>query len=310
MTENIDLYALKQSELTKSEADVLRILNEGLTIQASPATASADLTESLREHVSKSESLDDAEEFLWDFWTTLMGVIRVTPLDHPWVEILVEAVDDLRRTGGVIVDGDTLMLWEDLPQFSMYVYDKWAEDPTDFDDTAPADIETWKRQNAFISRLVARGSPWWIYLAYLEVSTGLEGVKQESISPFECSTVFECKLWVATEWLIQAGGVLFKDLSSNEDLSAEELRSITPGGLCKELSPQSVKRWDFWLSRLMELGDKKSSDVLKEDTLHEVSLSGSSLSRIEEAIAAMHIWRSNVEAECQSSENKGSHGSS
>ncbi|KAJ5918359.1 hypothetical protein N7454_010734 [Penicillium verhagenii] len=234
-----------------------------------------------------------------------MGVIRATPLDHPWVEILVEAVDDLRRTGGVIVDGDY------LSQFSMYVYDKWAEDPTDFDDTVPADIENWKRQNSFISRLVARGSPWWIYLAYLEVSTGLEGVKQESISPFECATVFECRLWVATEWLIQAGGVLFKDLSSNEDLSAEELRSITPGRLCKELCPQSVKRWDFWLSRLMELGDKKSSDVLKEDTLHDVSLSASSLSRIEEApIAAMHTWRSTAEAECQSSGNKGSHGSS
>ncbi|KAJ5918360.1 hypothetical protein N7454_010735 [Penicillium verhagenii] len=67
MTENIDLYALKQSELTQSEADVLRILNEGLTIQPSPATTSADLAKSLREHLSKSESLDDAEEFLWDF---------------------------------------------------------------------------------------------------------------------------------------------------------------------------------------------------------------------------------------------------
>ncbi|KAJ5701632.1 hypothetical protein N7488_009180 [Penicillium malachiteum] len=82
MTENIDLYGFKQSELTQSEADILCILNKGLTIQPSPATASVDLAKSLREHVSKSESLDDAEEFLWDFWTTLIGVIRVTPLDH------------------------------------------------------------------------------------------------------------------------------------------------------------------------------------------------------------------------------------
>lgn len=154
MTENVDiyaldLYALKQSDLTQSEADVLRILNDSLANQPDPATASAKLVRSLREHGSKSESLEIIENFLWDLWTTLMDLVRVLPIDHPWHEILIVAVDDLRRQGGAIAASDVSSiftistkkrldiilidiylqpseLWGDLPQLSMYIYDKWA----------------------------------------------------------------------------------------------------------------------------------------------------------------------------------------
>ena len=69
----------------------------------------------------------------------------------------------------------------------------WAnikEDPTDFDDTVLRDIETWKRWNSFVSGLVARGCPWWIFLAYYEVSAGLETVSQDEPTTFDVATVF------------------------------------------------------------------------------------------------------------------------
>lgn len=165
------------------------------------------------------------------------------------------------------------------------------------------DIETWKRWNSFVSGLVARGCPWWIHLAYCEVSDGLETISHDKATEFDVGTVFECKLWVATEWLIRSGGVLWQDLNSDQELLDEELRSIKPGPLCSDVYPCSAQRWDFWLSRLKELAEKKSTTILKDGTPHDVALSLSSLSRLEEAITAMYKWRSSAEAKGQSSGN-------
>lgn len=76
-----------------------------------------------------------------------------------------------------------------------------------------------------------------------------------------------------------------------------DFATIKPGPLCETISRHSVKRWDFWLSRLRELADKKSTTRLKHGTPHEVVLSAPCLSRVEQAISAMHKWRSEVETE-------------
>lgn len=102
MTENIDLDPSKRSDLNEGEADVLRIINEALTSQVDPATASANLASSLREHISQSESPLIASDRLWDSWVMILDVVRELPIDHPWHEILIGAVEDLRREGGPI----------------------------------------------------------------------------------------------------------------------------------------------------------------------------------------------------------------
>jgi hypothetical protein len=104
MTQNIDLDVSKRPDLTQSEADVLSILNEALASQADPASASADLARSLREYISSqgSESLEIAADVLWDLWAILLDVVRIVPVDHPWLEVLIAAVDDLRQQGGPV----------------------------------------------------------------------------------------------------------------------------------------------------------------------------------------------------------------
>lgn len=170
------------------------------------------------------------------------------------------------------------------------------EDPTDLDDHSSEDIEAWKRFNSFASRLISHDFQSWIVLAYWEIAGGLETVPQDT-------TGFECKIWVATEWLIQCGTILFKDLSSTEELDARELASIKPGPLCQDISPHSVQRWDFWQSRLGELANNKSSN---ETALEDFSLSASSLSRLEQAITATHRSRDRVENEGQTSRDEDS----
>ena len=155
------------------------------------------------------------------------------------------------------------------------------------------------RSNSFVSGLVARGCPWWIFLAYCEVSAGLEAVSQDETTKFDVATVFECKIWVATEWLIKSGGIIFQDLTSNKELNDEELKSIKPGPLCVDVSPCSVQQWDFRMSRVKELAEKKSSAVRRDGTPHDVVLGESSLSRLQEAITAMHKWQSSTEVEGQ-----------
>ncbi|KAJ5609906.1 hypothetical protein N7528_009172 [Penicillium herquei] len=303
MTEDIDLDVLK-SDLTPYEADALRILKEALTSQPNPAAASAQLARTLREHCLRFESLALASTFLEHLWMVLLDVLAIVPIDHPWHSILITAVDDLRHEGGPIVHNDTEETWDNLPGLRMYLFDKFAEDPTDTDDTGLGDIEIWKRWTSFAACVAGRGCRLWDDLAWREIRDGLETDSHNEPTSFDPATVFECKVWIAAEWIIQLGGIPFQELNSTKDLDARDFAAIKPGPLCEDIPRHSVQRWDFWLSRLVELADKKSTTRLKDDTPVEVVLSASCLLRLNQAIAAMHKCRSEAEAEGQPPEDQ------
>lgn len=106
--ENIDLGLSKRSDLTQSEADILRILNKALKSVVDPAAASATLARSLREHISLqgSQFSQIASAALWELWEILLEVVCIVPIDHPLHEVLIAAVDDLRREGGAVTGSD------------------------------------------------------------------------------------------------------------------------------------------------------------------------------------------------------------
>ena len=143
--------------------------------------------------------------------------------------------------------------------------------------------------NSFAPRLLVDDFKHWIDFAWWEITVGLENAPQDP-------TEFEWRLWVVTEWLIQCGGLLFKDLSSTEELQEEVLASVRPGPLCADVHPMSLQRWQFWISRLMEL----SGGRYTVEGGSEVALSAKSISRIELAIAAMSRHSSSSIAEHQS----------
>ena len=164
----------------------------------------------------------------------------------------------------------------------------------------PEEIEIWKRWNSFVSGIVARGCEQWIVYGYYEIRDALETASHDEPTSFDPMTVFECKLWVATQWLIRCGCILFQDTKKPPgSYTAKETTSIRPGPLCGDLPSFSIQRWDFWLSRLMELAGKRSTTRLKDGTAHEVALSESCLLRIDQAIDAMKMWRSSTEVEIQ-----------
>lgn len=189
------------------------------------------------------------------------------------------------------------LLVSDLKLFVSYKQSNIKEDPTDADDTELGDIEIWKRWISFAAGVAGRGCRLWDGFAWWEIKDGLETISHDEPTSFDPATVFECKVWVATEWLIRFGGIMFQELNSTKELDARDFESIKPGPLCQNIPRHSVQRWNFWLSRLMELADKRSTTRLKDGVSIEVVLSASCLSRIDQAITAMHKWRSECEAE-------------
>ncbi|CAI7590194.1 unnamed protein product [Penicillium palitans] len=278
MPTTINLDSLNDPEATQGEADIFQILKLGLTSEADSATGAAQLAESLRGYIHDqgAGSLKIADDLVWDLYITLVRMVTFVPIDHPWHDCLITTVDKLRREGGRIVASDDSGQWADLPGLSMYLVDIWA-DPSDTGDSTSENVEAWKRLNSFASRLLADDFRHWINFAWWGITAGLETAPQDP-------TEFEWRLWVATEWLIQCGNLLFKDLSSPEELDAEVLASVKPGPLCTHVPPMSLQRWEFWLSRLMELS---SGTYTVEGGSKEVVLSALSISRIEQAITAM-----------------------
>ena len=104
MSDTIDFDKLKNPNLGENEVKALHILSESFTSQHDPAAATAELVRSLREHCSQNESFQTADNFLFYFRMTLLNAQRIIPIEHPWHEALITAVDDLRRAGGPLVD--------------------------------------------------------------------------------------------------------------------------------------------------------------------------------------------------------------
>ena len=105
----IDLDPSKRSDLNQSEAEILRILNNVSTSLVDPTVvASVNLARSLREHISSqaSGSSQAASAALWELWAIVLEVVCIVPIDHPLHEVLIAAVDDLRREGGAVAGND------------------------------------------------------------------------------------------------------------------------------------------------------------------------------------------------------------
>lgn len=64
-----------------------------------------------------------------------------------------------------------------------------------------------------------------------------------------------CRLWVATEWIIQCADVIFLEINEKKELEQSAARALATGSLCDDdnLPPLSVERWNFWKQRFSEI---------------------------------------------------------
>ena len=103
--------------------------------------------------------------------------------------------------------------------------------------------------------------------------------------------MMDCRVWVATEWIVQCAEVLFEEMSSKKELNEAKARVLRTGSLCgnddddeddgkkKKTQPLSVARWEFWKRRFKEIA--AHADELGLDG------GGSTVKRISDALKRM-----------------------
>lgn len=140
----IDFASLIDDESPQSEKDILAIFEDALNSSSDPTTATARIIDELREYFIPSESEYAADGNLWILWMNIIAVVMMVPIDHPWQRVFIDVVEGLRRRGGPVTEAETVsksypnhqttlnvsqlrgkkLLWEDLPNLRMYVFDK------------------------------------------------------------------------------------------------------------------------------------------------------------------------------------------
>jgi hypothetical protein len=75
-----------------------------------------------------------------------------------------------------------------------------------------------------------------------------------------------CRVWVASEWMIHCADKLLKRINSKEKDDGMDARAHGTGPLCKGIPPLSVKRWEFWKKRFAEFATEAGSLELDSAT--------------------------------------------
>ena len=90
------------------------------------------------------------------------------------------------------------------------------------------------------------------YVAWISFAIWGLRIALENPVPNEFSKM-EVRLYVAEQWIMHSGDVLFKEMSSADLQDEDTARAIKPGPLCEKVLPRSRNRWDFWKNRFREL---------------------------------------------------------
>lgn len=146
MAAPIDFASLIDDESAQCEKDILAIFEHALNSSGDLKTTADRIIRDLRELFRISDSEYEASGMLWILWMNLLALVMMAPIDHPWQRVFIDVVEGLRRRGGPVTEAENVsiwpstrqftlnvtqirgpqLLWEDLPNLRMYVFDKFA----------------------------------------------------------------------------------------------------------------------------------------------------------------------------------------
>jgi hypothetical protein len=142
----IDIRSINAADLSAPEKEIFSILRESLTSTSDQDTKITDTANRLDQLYPPTGSDEEIETVLWNLWLVMLEIVRLVPADHPWQDILVGALNNLRQrdrpsSNPSIVrpslDGDVklslaliypqgvLEVWKDLPILLMAIRDRW-----------------------------------------------------------------------------------------------------------------------------------------------------------------------------------------
>nr|OQO31043.1 hypothetical protein B0A51_03750 [Rachicladosporium sp. CCFEE 5018] len=236
-TENAVLAAVKENF-----ADMQPLLTVGRTRKLADAISLSCLTQT-------SDEPYDLEGVLDLLWGVIIDIASAVPHDQPWHDRLAEALILLRLRGEIESAGEKSLSWENLPGFAMAMREKWndptflAKDTTAADGPSFTAFRHWENLNSFAAKLSEQGFRPWTALPIWQLRTALE-------EPPEGRLVMQCRLWVAAEWLSRCAEFLYQASRSTEAVDEATAQVLRPGSLCPDVEPLSLRRWEFWKSRI------------------------------------------------------------
>lgn len=229
-------------------------------------------------------SRKESQDVMWRFSMVVVAIIWQIPHDHLYQDILTDAVISLRKrtepnakfgTGETFWDD-----WESLPELFMLIADMrqgtgptWRihsmnvlltivllTDPIAcHEEQAPREkIINFQRLTSFTARLTGAGYTKWINWPVDELSHALGASREKGMA-------FDCRLWIATEWLLRSADVIYIALSeSGKDLELQDTWKVL-----RQMGP-ALQKWQAWKQRLVELKENWDEWEFKETTLERI----------------------------------------
>ncbi|KAK2590956.1 hypothetical protein QQS21_011352 [Conoideocrella luteorostrata] len=268
MASSIDVKSVSQDPDSKHEPQIISVLSNAIN-NLSPTELSAETTAGEIDKLYPSDAAA-AEDWLWSFWTILVGVAKKIPADDARLQLLVMMIQKLKtkRDEGVEMWGQKTRVWSELPMLGPVMRDAWNLSP-DFDasDDDNKTIEEWISLNSFAARLYGASLQDWHNFAIWELRSGLEE------TPEDRPNAKDTRIATAYEWIVHAGKELHKQGQEVKKLDAMETRALKPGSLFKsDNSGLTNERWNFWKERIGALGGSAGSGAAKEKAQKAVEM--------------------------------------
>ncbi|CAH0042625.1 unnamed protein product [Clonostachys rhizophaga] len=267
---------LGPSQASPSETAMFNLLKANLEFPASSTVKAKKLVDDM---IFIYTSTEDSPYCSWQLWPMVVALAACIPPDHEWQASLVEALHLVRQLDDSVAKDDSGEPFNKLPDLLMTITEYWhgfhniftIEDSDPLEPGQLEQLARWKSVNSFLARVTTDD-----YVELLNSGIDQVAIALES-EPAKQEPVAACYIWVATEWIIHCGSIIFKLMQGNPKISYD-LQGT--GSLCKDAPPQSTQRWEFWKERLAEF---------KGDTLIT--------SRVQETIKVMNEIQSNKQQE-------------
>ncbi|KAI0852921.1 hypothetical protein F5Y00DRAFT_226371 [Daldinia vernicosa] len=265
-TNEVDFSYLKNKAIYLGDIGmrIIDLLVSSLELSHStkPIKTADHFVRALVKYSSPETSGLQPEDFVWQFWESLIDIASQVPPRTLVQDVLFNIVILLEKIGER--EKANTQMWKDLPDIDIAMRDNWNRSPT-FDPNFNSGEEftepEWVNVNSFLARLHHKQGIWEKYVIW-ELREGLE-------TPFtpiqDMPTVVETRIRVATEWIFESSRRIFVDsldhAFSDYPEGPNTGRPYSCGPLYSGVSGYSLERWCFWKRRLAEIRTEVNEDL-------------------------------------------------
>ncbi|KAI8653790.1 hypothetical protein LRP88_00468 [Fusarium phalaenopsidis] len=281
MIDHINLKSAIYPDEPESTQRLLDVIQVGLGRSGDVSTKAAALADDIRTLGEARRAIGEASDFIEELCGVAVDVAFHLPPDHPWQDTFVQTMQNVQQTDGDYEsDGDDEQLaeveyldWKYLPEMGMFMRDCWF-DPTTLDDWTPEEVSRWENLNSFAARFKTDTFECWLTFPIWQLRDALE-------EKLDKGPILNSRLWIATEWILFYGDIIFEDQAAGEQFDRGASRALEGGSLCEGIAQLSLERLAFWKKRLLEMLDEREALGLSDEMAERVAKSAEMIGEFE-----------------------------